>query len=91
MPYTVSRLIVEDYDKWKQNFFSEGGIALRQASGSQGGRLFRSSSAPKEIILLVEWDDLENARRLFQSDELREQQQRGGVVEFVRYEEVEHF
>jgi hypothetical protein len=39
--------------------------------------------------VLGEWDDLENARRFFQSNELREQQQRGGVVEIVRYEEVQ--
>jgi hypothetical protein len=44
-----------------------------------------------EIILLLEWDDLENARRLIQSNKLRERQQRGGVVEFESYEEVEHF
>jgi len=39
--------------------------------------------------VLGEWDDLENARRFFQSNELREQQLRGGVVEIVRYGEVE--
>ena len=89
MPYTVSRVRVEDYDKFKQNHFSEGGIAFRQAYGASGARLFRSSSDPKEIIVLGEWDDLENARRFFQSNELRERQQRGGVVEIVRYEEVE--
>jgi heme-degrading monooxygenase HmoA len=89
MPYTVGRVKVEDYDKFKQNFFSEGGIALRQAHGASGARLFRSSSDPKEIIVLAEWDDLENARRFFQSNELREQQQRIGVVEVVQYEEVE--
>jgi hypothetical protein len=44
-----------------------------------------------EIIVLQEWDDLENARRLIQSNELRERQQRGGVVELVIYQEVEHF
>ncbi len=89
MTYTVSRVKVEDYDKFKRLFFEEGTIALRQAYGSRGGRLFRSSSDPKEIIVLGEWDDLENASRFFQSNELREQQQRVGVVEVVRYEEVE--
>jgi heme-degrading monooxygenase HmoA len=89
MPYTVGRVKVEDYDKFKQNFFSEGTTALRQSYGSQWARLFRSSSDPKEIIVLAEWDDLENARRFFQSNELREQQQRIGVVEVVQYEEVE--
>ena len=89
MPYTVARVKVEDFDKWKQNFYSEAGNALRQSHGSRSHRLFRSSSDPKEIIVLGEWDDLENARRFFQSNELREQQQRGGVVEIVRYEEVE--
>lgn len=89
MPYTVARMKVEDYDKFRGSFFSEGTIALRQSYGSQSGRLFRSSSDPKEIIVLAEWDDLENARRFFQSNELRERQQRAGVVEVVLYEEVE--
>jgi len=91
MSYTVYRLTVEDYDKFRRNFFEEGGIALRQAYGSRGGRLFRSSRDPQEIILLQEWDDLENARRLLQSKELREQQQRAGVVGVETYEEVGHF
>jgi len=91
MPYTVGRVKVEDYDKFRQNFFSEGLNALRQAHGARDSRLFRSSSDPKEIIVLGEWDDLETARRFFQSNELREQQQRGGVVEVVMYEEVEPF
>ncbi len=91
MPYTVSRVKVEDYDKFKRLFFEEGVIALRQAYASRGSRLFRSSSDPQGIIVLGEWDDLENASRFFQSNELREQQQRGGVVEVVRYEEVEPF
>src|SRR6266704_856001 len=89
MPYTVGRVKVEDYDKFRQNFFSEGANALRQAHGARDSRLFRSSSDPKEIIVLGEWDDLENASRFFQSNELREQQQRVGVVEVVRYEEAE--
>jgi heme-degrading monooxygenase HmoA len=91
MPYTVSRTKVEDYDKWRRSYFQEDGIALRKAHGFQGGRHYRSTRDPNEIITVIEWDDLENARRLRQSKELQELQKRGGVVEFETYEEVEHF
>jgi heme-degrading monooxygenase HmoA len=91
MPYTVSRTKVKDYDKWKQSYFQEDGIALRKAHGFRSGRHYRNSSDPNEIITVIEWDDLENARRLRQSNELQEMQKRGGVVEFVVYQEVEQF
>ncbi len=90
--YTVTRFKVEDYDKFKQLFLENEATAWRHSYGSRGGRLFRSSSEPKEIILLQEFDDPEKARQLSQSNELRERRQRAGVVGQVEsYEEVEHF
>jgi len=92
MPYTVARLRVEDYDKFKRMFFAEDSLTLRQAYGNRGGRLFRSTSDPQEIISLAEWDDLEKARQFYQSSGLRERQQSGGVVGPIeQYVEVDSF
>ncbi len=92
MPYAISRFKVEDYDEFKRLFLSEDSMAFRRTHGSRGGRLFRSTSDPKEIIVLGEWDDLEKSRQFYQSNELRERQQRAGVVVPVEiYEEIEHF
>ena len=81
---------VHDYAKWKPGF--DGFAATRKANGSKGGYLFRITDDPNEILILLEWDDLEKARRFTQSQDLREGMQRAGVSvqpEFYFLEEVE--
>jgi hypothetical protein len=53
----------------------------RQANGSRGGQLFRDATDPNELILLLEWDVLENARQFAQSEELGAVMQQAGVVD----------
>jgi heme-degrading monooxygenase HmoA len=55
--------------------------ATRKASGSAGGRVFRSADNPNEVVILLEWDDLEKARQFAQSEDLRQTMQRAGVVD----------
>jgi heme-degrading monooxygenase HmoA len=54
--------------------------ATRKASGSKGGRLLRSAEDPNELVILLEWDNLQKARQFAQSDDLRNTMQRAGVV-----------
>jgi heme-degrading monooxygenase HmoA len=77
MPYLLVRHKVADYAKWKPVFDEHG--ATRQASGSKGGLVLRSADDPTEVILLLEWDDLEKARQFAGSADLREAMQRAGV------------
>lgn len=79
MPYLVVRHKVADYAKWKPVFEEHG--ATRQAGGSKGGLILRSADDPTEVVLLLEWDDLEKARQFAQSDDLRQAMQRAGVVD----------
>src|SRR5215207_1926254 len=74
MPYMLVRHKVEDYERWKPGFEEHG--ATRKESGSKGVRLFRNADDPNETVILLEWDDLENARQFAQSDDLREAMQR---------------
>ena len=78
MPYTMVRFTVQDYATWKQGFAE--GAALRQANSGRGGWIFRGASDPNEVVLLMEWDDLEQGMRLSQSPEVQEMQRRGGVI-----------
>ena len=78
MPALLIRHHVADYPAWKA-VFDEHGIT-RQANGSQGGRLFRAAAAPKEVLVLLEWDDLERARLFVDSDDLHEALTRAGVA-----------
>jgi heme-degrading monooxygenase HmoA len=78
MPSLFIRHTVADYAAWK-SLFDEHGIT-RRANGSQGGRIFRSDDDPNEVLILLEWDDLERARLFADSDDLREAMERAGVT-----------
>ena len=79
MPYMFVRHKVEDYERWKPVFEEHG--STRRESGSKGVRLFRNADAPNETVILLEWDDLEKARRFAQSENLRETMERAGVAD----------
>ena len=81
MPYLLVRHKVEDYARWRPIYDEHG--ATRKAGGASGsaaGRVFRSDADPNELVILLEWDDLEKARQFAQSEELRQTMQRAGVV-----------
>ena len=79
MPYVLVRHKVEDYAKWKPVFDEHG--PARKASGCKGGQLFRSADDPNELVVLLEWNEMANARQFFQSDILRQAMQRAGVTD----------
>ena len=78
MPYILVQHSVKDYDKWKAVF--DGQEATRRAAGSKGGFVLRNADDPDQITVLLEWDNLENARAFAGSDDLREAMQRAGVM-----------
>jgi heme-degrading monooxygenase HmoA len=49
--------------------------------GLQGGRILRNADDPNELVILLEWDSLDNARQFANVDELREAMQRAGVAD----------
>lgn len=77
MPALLIRHKVADYGAWRL-VFDEHGLT-RRANGCQGGRLYRRAADPREIVILLEWDDLERARLFIDSDDLREALARAGV------------
>ncbi len=77
MPYMLVRHKVKDYAKWKPIY--DGHAATRKASGSKGAHLFRNSDNLNEMIILFEWDDLGNARKFAQSEDLIKTMQKAGV------------
>jgi heme-degrading monooxygenase HmoA len=82
MPYLLVRHKVEDYARWRPIYDQHA--ATRKAGGASGtaaGRVFRSAENPNELVLLLEWDDLDKARQFAQSEDLRQTMQRAGVVD----------
>lgn len=70
MPALLIRQTVADIAIWKPIFDGHG--TDRRANGSLGGRMFRSAADPRDVFILLEWDDLERARLFADSDDLRE-------------------
>jgi heme-degrading monooxygenase HmoA len=80
MPYLLVRHKVEDYERWKPVFDHDHG-ATREHRGSKGGWILRNADDPDELVILLEWDSVENARRFADADELQDTMRRAGVAD----------
>jgi uncharacterized protein (DUF1330 family) len=78
MAYALVRLTVQDQAKWKTVF--EEAASLRKKYGSKGAQAYAKTDTPNEIVILGEYESVEKARELFQSQEFREATQRAGMV-----------
>jgi heme-degrading monooxygenase HmoA len=78
MAYLLIDHTVEDYEEWKPRF--DDHASTRAESGSEGVQLFHKEGEPNEIVILFEWDSLENAREFAASDDLRDTMEAAGVV-----------
>lgn len=79
MAYLLVRHKVRDYHDWKPGFDDHG--STRKAQGSRGGMVFRNADDPNELLILMEWDNLENARQFADSDDLKEKMEEVGVTD----------
>ena len=79
MPAVLIRHKVGDYAAWAPVYGEDA--VTRRANGARDDRLFRSADDPNEVLLLIEWDDLERARLFADSDDLRESMNRAGVTD----------
>jgi heme-degrading monooxygenase HmoA len=79
MPALLIRHRVADYAAWAPGFAGDG--EARRAHGCQNARLFRDARDPSQVLVLLDWDDLERARLFAQSDELREALTRAEVAD----------
>lgn len=72
------QLKVKDYGDWKKGF--DASAPLRKASGGLSHQVFRDVSDSNKITVLNTWDSLENAQKFALSPELREAQEKAGVI-----------
>ncbi len=78
MAHILVRQNVEDYTKWKEAF--DGDVGFREPNGSRGGYVFQNASDPNEVLVLLEWDTMDNLQQFAQSDELKERMQKAGAT-----------
>ena len=90
MPYSLVRLKIADYAKFKPVFDQVS--AIRKAHGSKGGTLFREADSSDEVTVLLEWDNLENARKFYQSEDVKKALQKSGNIKIDVYylNKIEH-
>ena len=90
MSYVIIRHKVQDFAKWKPIYDAHG--AVRKQSGCKHEQLFRLANDPNELVILTEWDSVENAKKFAQSSDLKEKMRSAGVLgtpEFVFLEQLE--
>jgi hypothetical protein len=66
MPLMLSRRRLEpgDFENWKTRF--ESGAAERKAAGCRGVRRFRGIEDRDELVMIFDWDTIENGRAFVQ-------------------------
>jgi heme-degrading monooxygenase HmoA len=77
MVHVLIRHKVADYNRWKQAFDSH--LNSRKHAGETGCRIFHTVDDPREVVLFLDWDAIEPARKFMKSDELRKAMQEAGV------------
>ena len=78
MVHVIIRHKVSDYGKWKESF--DAYLNTRLAAGETGFRVFQSAEDPRDVVVLLDWDSFDNARRFMGSAELRSRMQNAGVL-----------
>lgn len=78
MPYLLIDHAVEDYDAWKPHFDDHG--TTREEGGCLGGELFHEAGDPDRLVILFEWDSLENAHEFAASEDLEDTMAEAGVL-----------
>lgn len=79
MPALLIRHRVTDFDTWEPDFAADADT--RRAHGCRDARLFQDARDPTQILILLDWDDLERARLFAQSDDLRASMTRNDVTD----------
>jgi hypothetical protein len=79
MAVLVIRHRIQHYDTWRAVFDEDSGA--RQALGSRRERIYRGDGGEDEVLIYLEWDDIDRAHLFVRSDDLRDSMVRAGVAE----------
>jgi hypothetical protein len=80
LAHVLVRHKVDNYAKWRPVFDEHA--ATRVAAGQIGTpQVFRSGDDPWEVVVLMEWDELERARQFVAAPDLSEVMEKAGVTD----------
>jgi heme-degrading monooxygenase HmoA len=66
-------------DKWLSTFNKD--VSLIKTNGGKSARVLQSLEHPNMAMIITEWENLENAKKFVESDELKARIQAYGVRE----------
>ena len=78
MVYVISIGKVKNYDEWLPTFAEDG--PLLKANGGVSARALQCLDDPNLIVVISEWENMNDAKKFAESDELRARMQVGGVI-----------
>ncbi len=79
MSFVLVRHRVKDFDAWKPHFDGDEGV--RKEAGLRVAKLMRNTDDPQEVWILFEASNVEAARGMSRSDELRQVMEAAGVID----------
>lgn len=77
MPYTVTRMTVDDYPHWRRAF--EDNAEAREEAGSRGGHVFWNDDDHEDVVVFLAWNDLDEARAYMASEAVETEVEEGEV------------
>jgi len=77
MAYVLTQFSVEDFPKWKVVF--DEFVPIRKHFSSKGARAFRVLGDPKQVVVLTEFADMDQATELYASQDFKAAIDRAGV------------
>jgi len=69
----------KDFEKWK-TVFDEYASARKEA-GCQSVQIFRNGEDPNEVVVLLDWDNIENFKKFGESEDVKEAMQKMDLLE----------
>jgi heme-degrading monooxygenase HmoA len=77
MYYVIFMGKVKEYDKWLSTFAKDA--SLIKSNGGRSARLLQNLEDPYMAMVITEWENLENAKKFAESDELKDRMQASGA------------
>ena len=90
MFYEISALKLQDYEKWKVGF--DELMPILNDNGAICRRIFRDLEDPNKVMVVVLWENLDQANRLAADKEMQSKFQGLGIldVDIHHFEEIEN-
>lgn len=77
MSYGFFRFTVEDFAKWKLVY--DDHTSARKVSGSKGAQVLQNSNNPNEVVIILEYESVEEAKAFAASEGLKNAMAKAGV------------